>query len=352
MNIGQQILFLFSALGACNGVLLAIYLFINKKHRSVAAVMLGILLLALSIRVGKSVFLYFNPKLAKIYLQIGLTGCFMIGPSVYFFLKSAMTKMTKIPAAWKWTWGLLLGPMLVINFVYPYESNYWLWNKVIVYVIYAQWGAFVLASGYLLRHVLKTFVSNAPALTSVEKFCLLVYFGNCLIFLAYQLSWVRWLNVLYITGPICFSFMLYLTVGFILYGTTLENEPTGKPERKKIAEGSAQLWTEKLQRAVQENGLYKNPNLKLNDLARQINISGHQLSQLLNDNLGKSFSTFINEYRINEACKLIASSRHLTFEAIGYDVGYNSKSTFYAAFRKIKGTTPALYKEQLEKVTS
>jgi AraC-like DNA-binding protein len=43
--------------------------------------------------------------------------------------------------------------------------------------------------------------------------------------------------------------------------------------------------------------LYKNPNLKLSDLASRMNISAHQLSQLLNDNLGKSFSTYINEYQ-------------------------------------------------------
>jgi AraC-type DNA-binding domain-containing proteins len=98
---------------------------------------------------------------------------------------------------------------------------------------------------------------------------------------------------------------------------------------------------------IHDKALYKDPNLKLNDLAQHINISMHQLSQLLNDNLGKSFSTYINEYRIAEACKLITTNERLTFEAIGYEVGYNSKSTFYAAFRKIKDMTPALYKESV-----
>ena len=108
-------------------------------------------------------------------------------------------------------------------------------------------------------------------------------------------------------------------------------------------------WVEKLEYVLLDKKLYQDPNLKVNDLAKHINITSHQLSQLLNDNLGKSFSTYINEYRIREACQLISSSGHLTFEAIGYEVGYNSKSTFYAAFRKVTATTPALYKESLEK---
>jgi AraC-like DNA-binding protein len=82
-------------------------------------------------------------------------------------------------------------------------------------------------------------------------------------------------------------------------------------------------------------------------VARKINISGHQLSQLLNDNLGKSFAAYINEYRIDRACELIANDRGIKLEEIGYEVGFNSKSTFYTAFKKHRGTTPSLYKEGL-----
>lgn len=65
--------------------------------------------------------------------------------------------------------------------------------------------------------------------------------------------------------------------------------------------------------------LYKNPNLKLSDVASRMNISAHQLSQLLNDNLGKSFSTYINEYRIDDACEkskavLISRSKRLAMK--------------------------------------
>jgi AraC-like DNA-binding protein len=73
------------------------------------------------------------------------------------------------------------------------------------------------------------------------------------------------------------------------------------------------------------------------------------LSQLLNENLGKSFPTYINEYRVNEACKLITSNGNLSFEAIGYEAGFNSKSTFYTAFKKVKNITPADFKESIEK---
>lgn len=336
MNIGQQILFLVSALGAFNGIILSFYLFFSKKRRSMAAIFLGILVLAFSIRVAKSVFLYFNPALPKICLQVGLSACFLIGPSLYYFFRSVLDKRDRIPDTWKWSLGIQVGAILFTGILFPYVTHPGIWNNIIVYVIYAQWLLYVVATGFLL----KPFVVKRPT------FLLVLYLANCIIFLIYQAALFRLLPGIYISGPISFTFMLFLTIFFSLYGTGFES----KPEKKKIADTDAQLWIDKLEKVIREKELYKDPNLKLNDLAQQINISMHQLSQLLNDNLGKSFSTYINEYRITEACKLILSSGHLTFEAIGYEVGYNSKSTFYTAFKKVKGTTPALYKETISSV--
>lgn len=358
MSIGQQILFFVSLLGAFNGLVLSIYLFVSKKVKSVATLFLGVLLLAISIRVIKSVFLYFNPGMPKTYLQISLSFCFLIGPALYYFSRAALMKVTQIPASWKRNWGIQVGFILLTGIILPYQTYPVLWNKVIVFIIYGQWVAYVVTTGFMFKNVIKTFFTNASALKITEKFWLLVYLGNCIIHIFYLMSLVGIVRHSYISGPISFSFFLYLTIFFYMYGAKVENllqtGETGqpdKPEKRRIAENDAQVWIEKLERVLLDQELYKDPNLKLSDLARKINISAHQLSQLLNDNLGKSFSTYINEYRINEACKLITASDHLTFEAIGYEVGYNSKSTFYTAFKKVTDTTPALFKEGIVKNT-
>ncbi|MFL9483403.1 helix-turn-helix domain-containing protein [Chitinophagaceae bacterium LWZ2-11] len=349
MNIGLQILFFISALGAFNGIVLSLYLFFVKKRRSIAAILLYVLLLMLSIRVAKSVFLYFNPQLPKIYRQIGLSACFLIGPSLYYFFRSVLMKVSQVPKTWKWNWGIQLSVLVLTGILLPYETHPKIWNNIIAYVIYLQWMVYVVATGILLRKELKTFVVNISGLNDTEKFWVILFVSNSVIYLVYLLSLISVIPVMYITGPVLFSFLLYFIVFFNLYGAKFEKpELSDKPEKRKIADPDAAIWIEKLERAVQDKKLYKDPNLKLSDVANSINISVHQLSQLLNDNLGRSFSTYINEYRIEEACKLIAADSRLTFEAIGYEVGYNSKSTFYSAFKKIKDTTPALYKESIE----
>jgi YesN/AraC family two-component response regulator len=118
---------------------------------------------------------------------------------------------------------------------------------------------------------------------------------------------------------------------------------------KKVDNDTAAALIEKLHQLKDEKKAYRNSNLTLSELSKEINISVHQLSQLLNDNVGKNFTASINEYRINEACTIMVSENKLTLEGIGYEVGFNSKSTFFATFKKLKGTTPAIFLQNATK---
>lgn len=354
MSIGQQILFFISALGAFNGILLSLYLFVSKKRRTIPAFFLGCLLLAISFRVVKSVFISFNPDLPKICLQVGLSACFLIGPFLYYFIRSAISPVNKVPGSWKliltgWISLLVVGGIMVPYKTYPYP-----WNHYIAQSIYLQWMAYVLAAGYLMRHIIVKFFSRKEPLPATEKFLLLTWFANCFIFFVYLMALTGWVKGIYLSGAISFSFFLYLTIFFYFYNRKVDSillsgspDHSAKTEKKKIATEDATALMEKLEKVIREKELYKDPNLKLNELAAKINITPHLLSQLLNENAGKGFSMYINEWRIEEACRLITENDRLTFEAIGYEVGFNSKSTFYAAFKKIKDTTPALFKESL-----
>lgn len=356
MSIGQQILFFVSLLGAFNGLVLTVYLFTGKKVRSVATFFLGLLLLALCIRVTHAVLLYFNTDLPRTYCQIGLSACFLIGPSLYYFSRAQLSPITQIPVSWKWSWGIQFGFIVLAGFLFPFQTAPWVWNKVLTPIIYAQWITYIVATGFLFKHTIRSWFHRPSSLEAAEKCWLLVYAGNSFILFTYLLVLTGVVQNICMSGPISFSFFLYLTVFFFGFGPhkemvapPVETDKPGKSEKRKIAENDAQTWIEKLERAIVDKDLYKDPNLKLSDLAQKINITTHQLSQLLNDNLGKSFSTYINEYRIREACKLITTNDRLTFEAIGYEVGYNSKSTFYTAFKKVTDTTPALFKESMIK---
>jgi len=351
MGIRQELMFFFSGLGAFNGLLLATYLLLFKKNRNFTGFLLGLLLLFLSIRIGKSVFLVFKPDLARIYLQIGLSACFFIGPTLFYLIKSIREHTVELPTYWKRNFVLHLAIILSIGIIFPYQAYPDPWYYVIR-GIYLQWFLYTVATGFSMKDTIVKAYKRQEKLNLSEQFQLLLLIGNSIIVIGYIFFMFNIVEGSYISGPLSFTLILYISILFLIKKEKIDSilfTPQDRYANKKIADEQANTLAHKLEQLLIEQALYKDPDLKLNDLSKKLNISGHQLSQLLNDNLGKSFSTYINEYRINEACKMIIEQPNLTLEAIGYEVGFNAKSTFYTTFKKLKHTTPMLYKEQVEK---
>jgi len=343
------LLFFFSALGVFNGLLLSIYLLFFAKQKTLSKYLLGALVLVLSIRIGKSVLLYFDRDLPKIYLQIGLSACLFIGPFLYFYLKTVLDELTKFPKKWKWILGILLIGILLIGAIRPYPNYPVFWNTVVIHFIYGTWLFAVIATGIELVPIAKKGSQDINSLLPSDKWLLAIYLGNVLIATAFFLSFFGFSMAYYISGPLVFSFFLYvLAFGYFNAGwfEIDTKKPLEKYVNKKIAPSEANKLLEQLDQLMKSTNIYTNPKLKLKEVATALNIPAHQLSQLLNDNLGKSYTTFINEYRIQAACKMLGTNHQLSLEGIGYEVGFRSKSTFFTTFKKVMGLTPSKYQQQ------
>ncbi|KQB99312.1 AraC family transcriptional regulator [Pedobacter sp. Hv1] len=351
MNLGQQILFFFSALGVFNGFIISAYLLVFKKQKSVTSYFLGLMLLGLCLKIGKSFIYYFYPALPGFYIQIGLWGASLVGPSLFYFIQSAYGTPTKITTIQKATYLFWFLAILIVSIISPYDSNPDLWENYIWTIIASQLFIYTVLAGWLLRSAFVKLFTREK-ISQTETLLLSVFIGNLIVPASFKLSVFSFFNGPCISGALFFSLILYLNLFLFVSRRKTTNLFSTSPDlvryaNKKIADEQAQSLTEKLHKVILEQQLYKNPDLKLNDLAKKINVSSHQLSQLLNDNLSKSFAAYINEYRINEACELIINDKGIKLEAIGYEVGFNSKSTFYTAFKKHKNTTPTLYRERL-----
>ena len=68
---------------------------------------------------------------------------------------------------------------------------------------------------------------------------------------------------------------------------------------------------------------------------------------MLNEHIGKNFYEFVNEYRIETAKTNLLDSKmaHYTIEAIAYESGFNSKSSFNLLFKKQVGYTPGKWRK-------
>ncbi len=91
---------------------------------------------------------------------------------------------------------------------------------------------------------------------------------------------------------------------------------------------------------------YLNPDFNMSLLSEKLNIPKYQLTEVLNVDIGKNFFRFVNEYRVEEVKKQLVDEKNIySIEAIGYESGFRSKSSFFSVFKKITGRTPTEYKE-------
>ena len=115
-----------------------------------------------------------------------------------------------------------------------------------------------------------------------------------------------------------------------------------------LKETDAEKCAEKLKNYMAEKKPYLNPDLNLPQLAGELNIPSHHLSQVINKNLGQNFFDFINRYRIEEVKSKITHPDYQKYSVLGiaFDAGFNSKSAFNRVFKKITGQTPTQFKKQ------
>ena len=92
--------------------------------------------------------------------------------------------------------------------------------------------------------------------------------------------------------------------------------------------------------------LFLNENLTLNGLAEILSISPHQLSEYINEHLNKNFNIFLNDFRVAEAENLLKTDQARSILSIGFSSGFNSSSSFYAAFKEKNEISPAKFRKQ------
>lgn len=141
----------------------------------------------------------------------------------------------------------------------------------------------------------------------------------------------------------------------------LERPATPKPEKKSTSSIEDKYRTNKvspeeckrlfrlLEQEMKRNKPYRNPDLKVADLAVAIGTTSHSLSYLFNQYLQKNYYDYINEYRVEEFKSLILKDEYAkyTLTAMAELCGFSSRASFFRTFKKLAGITPNEYIKQV-----
>lgn len=117
-----------------------------------------------------------------------------------------------------------------------------------------------------------------------------------------------------------------------------------KYERSALTPEYSEQIAFKIKKAVMEEKLYLDSSLSLQQLAKHISVSPNYISQTLNETLGMSFFDYVNNHRVEAAKVLLVESADTVLD-VAMNVGFNAKSSFYSAFKKVTGTTPSEFRK-------
>lgn len=119
-------------------------------------------------------------------------------------------------------------------------------------------------------------------------------------------------------------------------------------QKSRMGESRMEEIAGKIVSAIGQDKLYQESELTLQNLADKLQLPSYQVSQAINEGLKKNFYDLVNGYRVEEAKRLLLESknRNYTILSVGFEAGFNSKTTFNTVFKKFTGLTPTEYREK------
>ncbi|MEM1322410.1 MAG: helix-turn-helix transcriptional regulator [Bacteroidota bacterium] len=347
---------IFILAGGSLGLFFALLLLTAQKYRSPANQYLAwalIILVVVLLKVSAVVEYFFLSELFEFFRIEYLLPVFLY-LYVCAALKEAVPQKTILS---------LLGPFLFFSTVHTLLSVAdWLdYHRIGEYlevvepfelVVMAIFLCFVVAL-YTLK------VKRSNARFGFKKW---IYFNSSMLVLL-MLSWLIIDVVEIVLGWDYWAF-LWMGVAVFLIGLTyfgvqqltLEEERSnikaiyGKKKNPvlKSRRQPSTLHFERIQQLMKEEEIFRDPHLNRERLAATLGLSPGTITRVLKEDGGVNFNEFVDSYRIQLAKRMLEDERFHVFslEAIGREVGFRSRSTFYATFKKQTGLTPGAYKNK------
>jgi AraC-like DNA-binding protein len=341
METGKIILIIVSGLGIFHGLFLAALLWSTKASRNISNKLLSLLMILLSIRVGKSVLLAFTEALPILYVYLGLCLMLFIGP-LFLLYCQALIKRTQniemkpllhfVPGV---VFMALSIPMQMIGFKHIPD--------LIAGTFFAIFYLHLL--GYLLFSKWKV-IRQAGSTVQISTWLNILFWGLLAIWFEYVLNLFEE-GIPYILGPIAYSITVYCITYLAFKNKYMTLIHTVKYQTTPIGEGEAATLFDSIEKLMQEERIFLDPNLTLAMLGKRLKVSSQKLSMAVNSRSGSNFNEYVNRYRVAHAAAILKDARqsHLSIAAVAYDCGFNSLSSFNSAFKKNTGETPSAYRK-------
>lgn len=381
IHIGIFDLFIF--LGVFQGILISWFFIKNSDNYRRANLYQGILLFLLSLNIFEE--LLNNTGYIVKFLAItnyGEPSNFAFAPLLYLYIRSSLYPKKK-----EHVWGHFVTSVfwlfyMIFQFIQPDEIKYnsyigtkhpdWEYLDVVEKISDDPLGIrqyineltaihFTIYMAAGIKLMLKNFKSLNQKIFSTNNELLIIlrntvfhFIMIVIIFMATKLYYGMGSDIGGYLIAAYISFMIFATSYQILNRSTFFDHPQSflnfpmpKYQKSSLSEDNKEMILSKIKKEMDGNKYFVNNLASLSGLARQINESSHHVSQVINELLNMNFFEMLAKYRVEEAKKIIMTDveKRITIEELAERVGYNSKSAFNNAFKKLTFQTPSEFRE-------
>ena len=343
-----NIVFLFGALQA---LLLIIGVNIrnplNSSKKQSTTLLLSIIILALVYYV--SIGFEWN-NFYNYYWILGSTSWMAIAPSYFLFTNSLTTDNFKFKKKHLWYFSVAAIFLLdgAINLFKP-EYGLFTWIDTMETYLDVWMLIFFATSTYFFVRSYFSLLKNeshelTKPLVSFTKALLTILFLYAITYIIIRKNY----HLLFETSLICLFMILIFAIVFRAFRLAPSHTFFGEPKYQNLNANQKINYDDfhtKIKSVIVQEELYLDPKLNLSILSNKTGISQNQLSQYFNIGLNSSFYEYINEIRLSHVEKLIRKGDHKEFTITGlaFESGFNSKTTFYKAFKEKHEITPSEY---------
>ena len=365
--------------GSFQAFILAFILVISKKFRRKSGFYLALVLLALGLINISTGFFLTGAELRYEFLQYSPQFLVTLIPaSLYFFIRYLVTP------AYKWrSWDYLIWIVVGIEFThrfyrfitymiegepsnnknlkYYFSSNIYESVAVIATLVTVVWAIKKLSTHEKLLY--QNYSEVEERSLDWLRSSLIAGLGLTLawsISLFFELSGtfnpsslIQYV-VIGLTTLICYTgYAMILRPGIVdteVFGIVPTDIEVSQDKNQAASLSSkAKEHMNKLRVLMEDDRIYRDPDLNMTKLAERSGLSNSYVSQIINNIEGKNFFDYVNSYRVEEVKRNMTdpSYAHYTILGLAEEAGFKSKSTFNAVFKKITRQTPSQYKKSL-----
>lgn len=340
-------------------ILLAIGVLLSGYKKRKNHIFFG-LLFALSL--NNAYFFLYHSNLFSTYPVISaicFSGIFLLGPFIWAFTQisvnpvvqfSKTTLLHFIPvilSVFISTLSVFLGGNNITSPLFKFFNN-------TTFSILAIFGStsfvcYLAVSGYIsVKHLIKqpSAIKREPlkmASLIVILFFIILFFIDILILLTSKTHYLQYVSFLL---SVCIVLLFLINTVFPGLEKVSDKVIEKRRQQKSYLQNTDKSELQQKVETLITDGIYLDSELTLQKLAGRVGVTPHQLSEYINKHFDKNFTAFINQHRVTKAKELLLSKNNFTIEAIAFEVGFNSKSAFNAAFRKLESMSPSEFKNK------